>query len=89
LFFLSSLTLRGLVMSHHVVADCEWVTEMDWERISRVEISNNISDGYFPTGLKKRTKKFQFFQPASIITFETEASRIKFVKAANFNSTFD
>ena len=68
-------------MSHHVVAVCEWVTEMNWERVSQVEISDNILDSYFPAGLKKRTKNFKFFQPASIITFGTEASRIKLVKA--------
>jgi hypothetical protein len=75
-------------MSHHVVAVCEFVTEMDWERIIRVAISYKILDGYFPAGLKKRTKSFKFFQPASIITIETEPSLVKLVKAINFTSTF-
>jgi len=61
---------------------------MDWKRISQVAISNNILDGFFLAELKKRTKNFHFFQPASIITFETDAFRVKLVKAANFTSTF-
>ena len=76
-------------MRYHVVAVCEWVTEMDWDRISRVSFSNNILDGYFLAGLKEKNEKLQIFsQTASIMTFETEASSVQILNFANFNSTF-
>jgi len=75
-------------MRYHVVAFCEWVIEMDWDRISRVTISNNVQDGYFLAGLKKSMKNFKPLQTVYNMMFETEPSRIQLLKVANFNSTF-